>query len=67
MPRFLQQLIRRSVIESARADLAPPPPTTAAVTEARSRQSNFPQQLIPISYFGPMTFLDNGNVFCDIL
>ena len=31
-------------------------------TEARSRQSNFPQQLIPISYFGPMTFLDNGNV-----
>ena len=36
-------------------------------TEARSRQSNFPQQLIPISYFCPMTFLDNGNVFCDIL
>ena len=31
-------------------------------TEARSRQSNFPQQLIPISYFCPMTFLDNGNV-----
>ena len=36
-------------------------------TEARSRQSNFPQQLIPISYFCPTTFLDNGNVFCDIL
>ena len=46
----------------------PPLPATThhgcRVTEARGRQSNFPQQLIPISYFGPMTFLDNGNVFC---
>ena len=29
-------------------------------TEARSRQSNFPQQLISISYFDPITFLDNA-------